>query len=293
MRFKQRVSFLSLFIASALLAISTPHIASASLVGYWPLDDDLLDYSSYGNDGSLINIDNNDSGSTTGGPEFDTDVPAAIGGGKSARFDGIDDGIDLGNNGGASGAYNFTTNDWTISGWIKKASGSDWVIFANGANSGGGIRTNLWRESSSAGNAQLTVDDDGAVGGKVEAVGGTIDADVWHHVAGVRKGNDIFLYVDGALADSDTLPAGYDLSGITQENAYIGTNWAYVVPGLQHFTAGYVDDVAVFDAALTKEQIGLLASGDATPFNVPEPCSSLLLGLAAMALVLSRNSLKF
>ena len=46
---------------------------------------------------------------------------------------------------------------------------------------------------------------------------------------------------------------GYDLSGVTQENAYIGSNWGYANPtdALQKFTDGKVDDVAVFDQALS------------------------------------------
>ena len=58
---------------------------------------------------------------------------------------------------GISGAYNVTTNDWTISGWIKTNITGPWVIFANGSNGianpndpdlPGGIRTNLWNEGT-------------------------------------------------------------------------------------------------------------------------------------------------
>ena len=162
-------------LASALLLLSAGLVgpACAALVGYRPLDDDLLDYSVNSNNGTLVNNANNDTGSTTGGPEFDSDVPPAIGGGKSARFDGLDDAINLGNNGGTqtagiSGAYNVTTNDWTISGWIKTNVDNSWVIFANGSNGKtnpynsslpGGIRTNLWQENAGT-HAELTVDND-------------------------------------------------------------------------------------------------------------------------------------
>ena len=82
------------------------------------------------------------------------------------------------------------------------------------------------------------------------------------------------------------METGYDLSGVTQENAYIGSNWGYANPtdNLQKFTNGKVDDVAFFDNALTETQIMKLASGEFTPLTVPEPGSLLLLGLAGTVL---------
>ncbi len=46
--------------------------------------------------------------------------------------------------------------------------------------------------------------------------------DVWHHLAAVRDGTTALVYVDGKLDTTLTLPDGYDLSGTTQYNAYIG-----------------------------------------------------------------------
>ena len=85
---------------------------------------------------------------------------------------------------------------------------------------------------------------------------------------------------------------GYDLSGVTQENAYIGSNWGYANPTdqLQKFTNGWVDDVAVFDGALTSTQIGLLASGEGTPLNLPAPALALKVDRDTGGITLSNTS---
>ena len=201
--------------AMALVVTGLVRTANAvGLLGYWSLDDNLLDQSPFGNNGTLVNNTGDNSGSTTGGPEFDSDVPAAIGSGKSMRFDGLDDAVNLGNNHGTqtmgiSGAYNVTTNDWTISGWIKTNINGPWVIFANGSNGianpndpnlPGGIRTNLWQEGTNSTFARLTVDEDDVVGMRHDLTSGSgsVVTGTWYHVAAVRRGLSIELYLNGS-----------------------------------------------------------------------------------------------
>ena len=59
-----------------------PRTGFSQLVGHWTFDGDLLDGVS-GNHGTAI-----------GDPQFDTDVPASLGGGMSLAFDG-DDMVDI------------------------------------------------------------------------------------------------------------------------------------------------------------------------------------------------------
>jgi hypothetical protein len=244
------------------------NVAQAGLVGYWPLNDDALDHSVNSNDGTLM-----------GNAQYAADVPAAIGSGKSILLDNNGDYVDLGNNGGVSGAYNFTTNDWTISGWLKMNTFTDWVIFANGGNGAGGIRTNLWQENTGESTAAITTDDD-IFNPKPEVEGGTIVVGTWQHVAATRLGDQLSLYVGGVLVTAQdtgnnpggfnplTLPANYDLSGVTQKGALIGANLLQTTGAAENFTDGFVDDVAVFDVALTQAQIQSLVAGTKTPLNV-------------------------
>jgi hypothetical protein len=146
---KFQVIRISLLFSAVFFAIEVRHSAHAGLVGYWPLNDDALDHSINSNDGTLM-----------GNAQYAADVPAAIGSGKSILLDNNGDYVNLGNNGGVSGAYNFTTNDWTITGWLKMNTFTDWVIFANGGNGTGGIRTNLWQENTGESGAAIKTDDD-------------------------------------------------------------------------------------------------------------------------------------
>jgi hypothetical protein len=272
-------SFAAALAVAASFTLLGTSVSRAALVGYWPLDGDANDYSgAFSNHGTVM-----------GGAAFDGDVPAAIGSGQSILLDGVDDYVDLGNNGGESGAYNFTTNDWTISGWVRLDSVARYTMFGNGGNDGGGIRTNVgWSESTGNNLPKMTTDDnleldDGALGndfGKQEITAVTdLGVGSWHHVVGQRKGFDILFFVDGVLESIETipeagsapeLPNGYDLTGLTQWPALVGAN--YRNSGVvQNFLPGRVDDVAVFDGALSPQQISQLASGMRTPANVESP----------------------
>jgi hypothetical protein len=268
-RLRHRISLLS---SALFFAFGLCHETAAGLVGYWPLNDDALDHSVNANDGTLM-----------GNAQYAADFPAAIGSGKSILLDNNGDYVYLGNNGDVSGAYNFTTNDWTISGWLRMNTLTDWVIFANGGNGTGGIRTNLWQENTGESGAAITTDDD-IFNPKPEVEGGTITVGTWHHVAATRLGDQLSLYVDGVLVTAQdtgnnpggfnplTLPANYDLSGLTQKGACIGANLLQTTGAAENFTDGFVDDVAVFDVALTQAQIQSLVSGTKTPLTVlPKP----------------------
>jgi hypothetical protein len=97
----------------------------------------------------------------------------------------------------------------------------------------------------------------------------------WQHVAGVRDGDDLRLYLDGELVasdrDPDRMPAGLQL--------VLGQLYSETV---ERFFVGHVDEVAIYDRALTAEEIGrhyrLLrpdADGRGTQQDVTERLSEL------------------
>jgi hypothetical protein len=59
--------------------------------------------------------------------------------------------------------------------------------------------------------------------------------------------------------------------------------------GARNF-AGLIDDVAIWNEALTGEQIAALHSGAATPLTIPEPSTLVLAMLACLCLTRSRAS---
>ncbi|MBN1456660.1 MAG: LamG domain-containing protein, partial [Sedimentisphaerales bacterium] len=102
----------------------------------------------------------------------------------------------------------------------------------------------------------------------------------WHHVAAVYEYDgspsslDIKLYVDGA-EEIYSHTKWENLNTTLDRDVVIGaTWWAGTVGG---FTQGLLDEVRIYDRALTPAEIVDL-------YNVPEPATMLLLGLGGLAL---------
>lgn len=82
----------------------------------------------------------------------------------------------------------------------------------------------------------------------------------WHFAAGVRSGSDALLYVDGSLVGTGTVGTYSDkLSTRFGGDPSAGSNTRYF--------RGTLDDIRIFDRALTTAEIGVLAAGG--PFKAP------------------------
>lgn len=219
------------------------------LVSRWDFEADYTDSATGGNDGTA-----------NGGVSLVTDAER----GNVAEFDGADGSyVDCGN----PANLNFTTNDWTISAWVNttvtgKPKG---VIYANGGDGGGGIRCTLGVGESKDNRVTLTSDDDGnppgSEYGKRQSHGSTHVTDgVWHHVVGVRRGNRQYIYTDGELEDNDDLKgADFDLTGMDQANVHLGCIWNQGGSVLEKWFTGMLDDVRVYNCALTEGNIRYMA----------------------------------
>jgi hypothetical protein len=74
----------------------------------------------------------------------------------------------------------------------------------------------------------------------------------------MRSGNTSLVFVDGVMDGGIELPQGYDLSGTSQANALIGAiTDARDETGatLEKFFAGTIDDVRIYDWALTEDEV--------------------------------------
>jgi hypothetical protein len=209
-------------------------------VGHWTLDGNADDSSATGADGTVV-----------GDPAW---VAGVIG--DALELDGVDDLVDCGN----PPELDFGTGDFAISAWIKLTTTERATVYAKGGDNSGGIRYTLAMGEANADRMTLTTDDDST---KRQARGDTVVNDgAWHHVVGMRKGNMSHVYVDGVLDGSIDLPEGYDLSGTSQANALLGAiTDAQDATGatLEKFFTGTLDDVRVYDRALTDGEIAKLA----------------------------------
>ncbi len=103
----------------------------------------------------------------------------------------------------------------------------------------------------------------------------------WYHVAMVREGNEVSLYLDGRLEFSET---------IAPRSTFATGEWAFGgrldMPWQQRFS-GNIDEIVIYGRALSYEEIRshYLA-------GVPEPSAWLLLALGGLSLAVRRGRKK-
>src|SRR5438876_911226 len=201
---------------------------------------------------------NYQNGVTLGGPGAIPD------GDPSARFDGVDDRVNMGDP--PSGALDFGTGDFTVEAWIRTAVNGEQVIASKQGFSGP-----FW---------QITVTDDfGATGtirarlnnGSItlQAYGPAVHVDdgAWHHVGVLfARSSGITIYIDktfvrqtsGAMTGSISNSASFLVGGRTIDT-YPAFN-------------GDIDEAAVYPALLTPSRIqahyDAVMADDVTPPSV-------------------------
>ncbi|UCG59063.1 MAG: tail fiber domain-containing protein, partial [Phycisphaerales bacterium] len=166
---------------------------------------------------------------------------------------------------------NFGTGDWSVCAWIRTTQSgtgdlNKGTIFANGGEFTGGIRYALAVGENYEGIVTLTTDDDTT---EVQAIGIVIVNDnEWHHIAGVRDGTTLALYVDGRLDAVAVLPVGYDLSGTSQRNADMGAGRDQRDGRMVKYYRGVLDDVRISDHAMSRAEIAeLVGKGPAFTYQ--------------------------
>ena len=253
---------------SLLLASTLSTAVNADLIGLWHMDGNVNDATSNGIDGELI-----------GDTSFTDDVPSVLGGGQSLLLNteftlegGVsEDEIDLSDNAGYvdlgnPDLLNFGTDNFTVASWMKVPEflfqrGN---IFSNGGDNGGGVRYVMGYLENGGRSIVLTTDDNATKRqAQADAFDWVVDDEEWHHVVAVKEDTELRVYIDGEFAAENLdVPEGYDLSGTDQQPAYIGVGADAGSGALEKYLQGWVDDVAVWNEALTEDQIATVMSGD-------------------------------
>ncbi len=204
--------------------LRTPSTLASGLIGWWTFDGEdivggrLRDRSASGNNGSLINI-----ATSTFYAEGKL--------GQAGKFDGTNDYAQLGTIGALSRL--------TISAWIKRTGGfgtSDQqrIIMSDSLGTSFGFYIQ--------GTNRLELGQPGT--GGVQATSGAITDTNWHHVAVSYNGSNATFYVDGVAVGSPAYAVSFS------SNTYSLARAAY--GGFLH---GYLDDVRVYNRALTAGEI--------------------------------------
>jgi len=78
--------------------------------------------------------------------------------------------------------------------------------------------------------------------------------DSWHHIAMTREGSLVKTYIDG-LVDREVKNASPDPLVISPTGLYLGVRQQIVGGGFKSWFAGVIDELAVYDRALSHEEI--------------------------------------
>ncbi|TKJ39309.1 MAG: hypothetical protein CEE38_00785 [Planctomycetes bacterium B3_Pla] len=210
-------------------------ITDPDLIGWWKLDsvsgNTVLDWSGYGNDGTL----GGDPQLVEGIIDFALDLD----GDDYVAIDGVADDI--------------TSTNITLSAWIKTRQPSEGNVFA--ANSGGSHPLMFGVK----GGGEPYVNDGGDT-----YFPPSINDDEWHMITYVRSGSTGTIYVDAV--ERGTYTAGFSLDGVDRWS--IGQEWD---GGPSDFYWGMVDDARFYNKALTPDEVAELTRGDPLVAWNPKP----------------------
>jgi hypothetical protein len=220
----------------------------SSLVSYWTLD------------GSLGNVANastlGDSVGVNTGTSGDGDATMSRVSGKlnqAIDFDGVDDYISIGTNASLNHADGFSVSVWVNA---DNADRNE-AIVESYSTCGACTGWKLNKSSSSTGIYQFTV--------RIAGVESTSPSDFalsnqWTHLLGVREDDGTLrLYVNGVEVSS----SGSQVGAITQTQPhYIGAR-----SGATWFFDGTIDDFAIWDAALTADEVALIYSRQSAKYS--------------------------
>ncbi len=241
----------SLVVVLCLILTSTANAADPNLVGWWKFDGDALDTSGNERHGTL-----------NGTPQFGPGVY-----GEALEFDG-DDYVTIDGYKGVLGTHAFS-----ITAWVKTSNPANIEQIVHwGADVGGQrvefrINSNRLRISHGNGNVQGNTD--------------LIDGE-WHHVAvtvidnATASSTDVKFYVDG---QDDTMEStdqdGWDIVA----NDTLDVTMGYRPTRGDRPFIGSMDDVRIYDKALTQEEIQAImqGGGEGYPFALgPDPADGAL-----------------
>jgi len=106
--------------------------------------------------------------------------------------------------------------------------------------------------------------------------GSIISTDIWHHIVAILNGTNILLYIDGVLDDS----WGQNYIPITGDGANLHIGMKSYIHSAYAFN-GLIDEVRIYDSALSADEVKQLYNQNAGSFNVgqtriPRSCADQL-----------------
>jgi hypothetical protein len=215
-----------LIVALALVFV-TAYVAEAEfvtdgLIAYWPFDRAYVD----GETAEDVSGENN--GTVFGNPPI---VEGKVN--QALEFDGSDDYFET------KPSDALSLEDATLELWMRQGAAAPWELIIKVANmqgQGDGIEISIE-------NGLIEI---WTSGGRANATASISDGN-WHHVVAVVSGTDLILYVDGE--NKGTGVGSLGMAGL-EATMTVGRD-----PGHDTYFAGAIDEVRVYDRALSEEEV--------------------------------------
>ena len=234
-------------------------VADPSLLAHWTLDEgagtNVLDWSGHGHHGTLA-------GDATWTDGYDL---------TAVQFDGSGDSVDFGTPADLHLSSTYTYTAWFKPGKdIRGDSGPQYLLCI-------GSRSDLvfGVEDAVGVNGDLMLHYyDTQPGFHAVGVGQTSwNADEWHMVAGTKNATGHKIYLDGELKNSD-----FNVNDDNHNLGRIISLGARAWTGHQYFN-GAIDDVRIYNKALTEDEIRQVMQGNALVAGDPEPARGASVGI--------------
>jgi len=204
--------------------------SDSNLLGWWKLDEtsgtNASDSSGNGNDGTLTNM---------AGDEWTTGIVDG-----ALEFDGDNDHI--------AGIGNCPTGNYTVAGWAKDTGGGGRKVLYS-------AEQEIWFGVDSDASPRVWIDV-GGNGNGAKTAAGTWTLNTWHHIAGTWDGTTVHLYLDGVDMPITT----YGMPENAQAKAAVIGAWSKT--GDEEVWYGLIDDVRIYDRALTVDVIAEIMAGN-------------------------------
>ena len=184
---------------------------------------------------------------------FSTNEPAQIGTGYSLELDGVDDYIEIND---AGNLYGFANRTFTVSARVKTSSiTNDCVIAKDGGATGVGWSLFFGNFFTAA-----TKGSGGVIAAARSSLSTGLNDNNWHHVVGIYTtdttvlgNNNVSLYLDGSI----------NQGVLTNSTQYVSPILPTTIGKRSsgNFFPGQIDDVRIYDRALTLSEISFLYNG--------------------------------
>jgi hypothetical protein len=245
-------------VCAGICLLTSLQALSAAPIGYWNFDNNADDQSGGTNHGTLL-----------GSAVFDsaTARPSALSGSThSVRFDGANGSL-VSINHGVGGMKVNDLPVFSISMWVRGAAAqSDKRVFSEGSTTSNNPLYNIG--TSNVGGEALSFYhrfDTGTVsaGNNHPLSTAKVFDNSWHHIVWIDAAGMVSLYVDGIFDRTFT----YTDQSLTTDTTTFG---GILRAAASHSISGNIDDAAIWNVALTQNDISALVGG-ISPLNVPVP----------------------